>query len=296
MPARRFKQVDVFTTRPFFGNPVAVVLDGDGLDTAAMQRIAAWTNLSETTFALRPTVTGADYRLRIFTPRAELPFAGHPTVGSAHAVLEAGLVAAGPELRQECGAGVLRLAVEGAGSERRISVEAPPAALEPLRPEVVEEVERAIGAPLAPGSTGQLVAIGPRWLTLMLADASAVRALAPDMAAVAALSRKLRATGITVFAPARVGNAAGDHDVVVRSFAPGDGIPEDPVCGSGNAAVGAWLQHAGKQVGERGRHVASQGRELGRDGYVNVRLDADTRRVWIGGAAVTCVDGVLHVD
>ena len=182
MPARRFKQVDVFTARPLFGNPVAVVLDGDELDTAAMQRIAAWTNLSETTFVLRPTVAGADYRLRIFTPRAELPFAGHPTVGCAHAVLEAGLVAAGPELRQECAAGVLRLAVEGAGRERRIAVEAPPAALEPLRPEAVGEVERALGARLAPGSTAQVVAIGPRWLTLMLADASSVRALAPDMA------------------------------------------------------------------------------------------------------------------
>ena len=296
MPARRFKQVDVFTTRPFFGNPVAVVLDGDGLETATMQRIAAWTNLSETTFVLRPTAPGADYRLRIFTPRAELPFAGHPTVGSAHAVLEAGLVAAKPELRQECGAGVLRLAVEGTGRERRIAVEAPPAALEPLRPEAVDEVERAIGARLAPGSTGQVVAIGPRWLTLMLADASSVRALAPDMAAVAALSRKLGATGITAFAPVGVGNAAGDHDVVVRSFAPGEGVPEDPVCGSGNAAVGAWLQHAGIEAGEHGRHVASQGRELGRDGYVSVRIDAGTRRVWIGGAAVTCVDGALHVD
>ena len=296
MPARRFKQVDVFTTRPFFGNPVAVVLDGDGLDTAAMQRIAAWTNLSETTFVLRPTATGADYRLRIFTPRAELPFAGHPTVGSAHAVLEAGLVAAKPELRQECGAGVLRLTVEGAGGERRIAVEAPAATLEPLSADAARGVERALGAPLAPGSTAQVVAIGPRWLTVMLADAAAVRGLAPDMAAVAAVSRPLGATGITVFAPARVGNEAGDHDVVVRSFAPADGIPEDPVCGSGNAAVGAWLQHAGMEVGGRGGHVASQGRELGRDGYVNVRFDAGTRRVWIGGAAVTCVDGVLHVD
>jgi PhzF family phenazine biosynthesis protein len=211
-------------------------------------------------------------------------------------VLEAGLVAARSELRQECGAGVLRLAVEGTGRERRIAVEAPPAALEPLRPEAVDEVERAIGARLAPGSTGQVVAIGPRWLTLMLADASSVRALAPDMAAVAALSRKLGATGITAFAPVGVGNAAGDHDVVVRSFAPGEGVPEDPVCGSGNAAVGAWLQHAGIEAGEHGRHVASQGRELGRDGYVSVRIDAGTRRVWIGGAAVTCVDGALHVD
>jgi PhzF family phenazine biosynthesis protein len=287
-----FKQVDVFTTRPFFGNPVAVVLDGDGLDTAAMQRLAAWTNLSETTFVLRPTATGADYALRIFTPRAELPFAGHPTVGTAHAVLEAGRVAAKPELRQQCGAGVLRLVVEGSGRERRISVEAPAAALEALGAETLPQVERALGAGLAPGSTGQLVTIGPRWLTLMLADAATVRALVPDMAAVAAVSRNLRATGITVFAPDR----GGGHDIVVRSFAPADGIPEDPVCGSGNAAVGAWLQHAGVTVGAGGRHVASQGRELGRDGYVTVRVDDATRRVWIGGAAVTCVDGVLHVD
>ena len=290
MAALRFKQVDVFTTRPFFGNPVAVVLDGDGLDTATMQRVAAWTNLSETTFVLRPTAAGADYRLRIFTPRAELPFAGHPTVGSAHAVLEAGLVAAKPELRQECAAGVLRLMVEGAGRERRISVEAPPAALEPLRADAVAEVERALGAPIATGSIPQIVAIGPRWLTLMLADAAAVRALNPDMAAVAAVSRKLGATGITVFAPDRAGN----HDAVVRSFAPGEGVPEDPVCGSGNAAVGAWLQHAGSQLGAGGRYVASQGRELGRDGFVSVRVDAATRRVWIGGGAVTCVDGTLQ--
>jgi PhzF family phenazine biosynthesis protein len=292
VPALRFKQVDVFTTRPFFGNPVAVVLDGDGLDPAAMQRIAAWTNLSETTFVLRPTAAGADYRVRIFTPRAELPFAGHPTVGTAHAALEAGLVAAKPALRQECGAGVLRLAVDGTGAARRISVEAPPAALAPLAADLVPEVERALGARLAPGATGQLVAIGPRWLTLMLADAAAVRALAPDLAAIAALSRKLGATGITVFAPA----PAGDHHVVVRSFAPGEGVPEDPVCGSGNAAVGAWLQHAGTTLGSGGRHVASQGRELGRDGYVTVRADAGTGRVWIGGAAVTCVDGTLRVE
>jgi PhzF family phenazine biosynthesis protein len=207
-------------------------------------------------------------------------------------VLEAGLVAARPELRQECGAGVLRLAVEGTGRERRIAVEAPAATLEPLPADAARGVERALGAPLAPGSTAQVVTIGPRWLTVMLADAAAVRGLAPDMAAVAAVSRPLGATGVTVFAAAGV----DDHDVVVRSFAPGDGIPEDPVCGSGNAAVGAWLQDAGMEVGARGGHVASQGRELGRDGYVNVRLDAGTRRVWIGGAAVTCVDGVLHVD
>jgi PhzF family phenazine biosynthesis protein len=285
----RFKQVDVFTTRPFRGNPVAVVLDADGLDTAAMQRIAAWTNLSETTFVLPATAAAAHYRLRIFTPRSELPFAGHPTLGSAHAVVEAGVVAEQPELRQECAAGILRLTLEGSGRERRIAVEAPPAALAPIPADAGPAIEQALGA--SPAREGQIVGIGPRWLTVMLSDAAAVRSLAPDLAAIAAVSRRLGVTGITVFALA----GAADHDVVVRSFAPGDGVPEDPVCGSGNAAVGAWLDQAGVRVGEDGRYRASQGRELGRDGYVSVRIDPATRRVWIGGAAVTCVDGVLHL-
>ena len=290
MPQRRFKQVDVFTTRPFFGNPVAVVLDADGLDTAAMQRIAAWTNLSETTFVLPSTVQAADYRLRIFTPRAELPFAGHPTVGSAHAVLEARLVSAKAELRQECAAGLLQLAVAGEGAERCIAVEAPAAAFAPIPDDARVDLERALGAAVAAGTPAEVVAIGPRWLTVMLPDAATVRSLAPDLAAVDALSRRLGATGITVFARA----VEAGYDLVVRSFAPGDGVPEDPVCGSGNAAVGAWLARAGLHAGTDGRHVASQGRELGRDGYVNVRIDARTQRVWIGGAAVTCVEGLLR--
>jgi PhzF family phenazine biosynthesis protein len=289
MPALRFKQVDVFTERPFFGNPVAVVLDGDALDAGAMQRIAAWTNLSETTFVLRPSAPAADYRVRIFTPRSELPFAGHPTIGTAHAVLEAGLATEKPELRQECAAGVLRLAVEGAGRDRRIAVEAPPPALAPLPPDGTRAVEQALGARLAADAPGQIVSLGPRWLTVRLADAAAVRGLAPDLGAVSRLSRALGVTGITVFAL----EPDGRHDVVVRSFAPADGVPEDPVCGSGNAAVGAWLDHAGVRLGEGGHYLASQGREVGRDGYVNVRIDATTRRVWIGGCAVTCVEGIL---
>jgi PhzF family phenazine biosynthesis protein len=291
VPALRFRQVDVFTDRPYFGNPVAVVLDGDRLDGAEMQRIAAWTNLSETTFVLRPTDPTADYRVRIFTPRAELPFAGHPTIGTAHAVLEAGLVPARPALRQECAAGLLRLVVEGAGGGRRIAVETPPASLVPLPADAAAAVESAIGAALAAGAPGQIVSIGPRWLTVRLADAAAVRALAPDLGAVSRLSREFGVTGITVFAL----EAASTHDVVVRSFAPAAGIAEDPVCGSGNAAVGAWIDHARVLVGAGGRYAASQGRELGRDGYVSVRIDADTRRVWIGGCTVTCVDGMLEV-
>ena len=288
MPALRFKQVDVFTRRPFFGNPVGVVLDGAGLDPEAMQRMAGWANISETTFVLPPTKPGADYRVRIFAPRRELPFAGHPTIGTAHAVLEAGI--ARPRdgrLRQECGAGVLTLAVEGEGSDRRIAVEVPPAKLAEVDPAALARICAALGllTPLL-GET-KVVDLGPRWVVLELADAAAVRALAPDLAAIAEASRALGITGVTTFGRAR----AADHALAVRSFAPAEGIPEDPVCGSGNAAVGVLLDAAGALPGAGREYVASQGRELGRDGYVTVRVDPGTRRTWIGGHAVTCIDG-----
>ncbi len=288
MTVLRFKQVDVFTRRPFFGNPVGVVLDGVGLDPEAMQRMAAWANLSETTFVLPPTQPGADYRVRIFAPRRELPFAGHPTIGTAHAVLEAGL--ARPRdgrLRQECGAGVLALAVEGEGSDRRIAVEVPPAKLAAVDPGAVAQVCAALGRATVPVGETKVVELGPRWLVVELADAAAVRALTPDLAAIAGASRALGITGVTVFGRA----GAADHALAVRSFAPAEGISEDPVCGSGNAAIGALLDAAGALPGAGREYVASQGRELGRDGYVTVRVDPQTRRTWIGGHAVTCIDG-----
>ena len=291
MSQRRFKQVDVFTQRPFFGNPVAVVLDGDGLDAGAMQRIATWTNLSETVFVLPSAAPRADYRVRIFTPRRELPFAGHPTIGTAHAALDAGIVQpCDGVLRQECGAGVLTLLVEGAGADRRIAVEAPAAKLAPVDASVYTRVCAALGVAPASAVEPKVVDVGPRWLSLELANASTVRALKPDLAAIADVSRALGITGVTAF-----GRADGaDHALAVRSFAPADGIPEDPVCGSGNAAVGALLDAAGALPGGAREYVASQGRELGRDGYVVVRVDPVTRRTWIGGHAVTCIDGVLH--
>lgn len=289
MAVLRFKQVDVFTTRPFFGNPVAVVLDGAALDTASMQRIAMWTNLSETTFVLPPATPAADYRVRIFTPRNELPFAGHPTVGTAHAVLEAGL--ARPRdgrLTQECGAGLLPLTVNGDGAERRIAVEAPAATFTPLSGAHAARLATALGAPPAPGVAPLVVDVGPHWLVVELADGAAVRALAPDMGALTELSHALGGTtGVTVFGRC----AEADHTIVTRSFAPAEGIPEDPVCGSGNASVGAFLHRAGTLPARE--YVASQGREIGRDGYVTVRVDDVTGRVWIGGAAVTCVDGAM---
>jgi PhzF family phenazine biosynthesis protein len=269
-----FKQVDVFTAKPFFGNPVAVVIGANGLNTVAMQRIAAWTNLSETTFLLAPTVTGASYKLRIFTPRQELPFAGHPTVGSAHAALESGFAkAAGGKLKQECGAGVLDLAVE----DGRIFVTAP-------QPKV-----QAVDTTLFHG-TSMRVDVGPVWIVADLGHADAVDSLTPDMAAIAQMSRALGATGATVFG--RTGNASAP--IHVRSFAPAHGIPEDPVCGSGNISVAAYLRETGllKEFGPN--YTARQGMQVGRDGRVQVRVGADA--IQIGGEAVTCVNGKLRVD
>ena len=270
-----FKQVDVFTAKPFLGNPVAVVIGAESLGAEEMQRIAGWTNLSETTFLLPPTAPGASYRLRIFTPRRELPFAGHPTIGSAHAALESGFAKAiDDKLKQECGAGVLDLSVE----EGRIFVKAP------------QPKTRRVDAPLFRVKSALRVDVGPVWVVADLGDARAVDTLEPDMAAIAELSRALEASGVTVFG--RTGNAA--TPLHVRSFAPAHGIPEDPVCGSGNISVAAYLRETGLLEEFGSRYTARQGMQVGRDGRVQVRVSADS--IQIGGEAVTCVDGNLRVD
>ena len=298
MTERRFKQVDVFTRRPFFGNPVAVVLDGAGLEPDAMQRIAGWTNLSETTFVTPAAAPGADYRVRIFTPRRELPFAGHPTIGTAHAVLEAGI--ARPRegrVRQECGAGVLTLTVDGEGSDRRIDVEVPPAKFDSVAPAVLARVRAALGLLASPAREPRVVDVGPRWFVLELGDAAAVRALAPDFAALAEASRALGITGVTAFGRAQ----AGDHAMAVRSFAPAEGIPEDPVCGSGNGCVAALVRSERLISGHS--YVASQGSCVGRDGRVEIRFEDDGRSGWAGrddlhrrhaGSKPTAAAGRLH--
>lgn len=273
-----FKQVDVFTGRPFYGNPVAVVIGAEGLATQEMQRIAGWTNLSETTFLLAPTAPEASYRLRIFTPRRELPFAGHPTIGSAHAALESGFARAiDGKLKQECGAGVLELTVEGERAARRIFVKAPTPRITPVE------------APLFGKARALRIDVGPVWVVADLGDARTVDTLEPDMAAITELSHALEASGATVFG--RTGNAVAP--IHVRSFAPAHGIPEDPVCGSGNVSVAAYLRATGllKEFGPD--YTARQGMQVGRDGRVQVRVSADGIR--IGGEAVTCVDGSLRV-
>lgn len=274
-----FKQVDVFTRAPFRGNPVAVVLDGNGLSTAEMQRIAAWTNLSETTFVLPPSSKEADYRLRIFTPRAELPFAGHPTIGSAHAVLEGGIAEAkNGKLRQECGAGVLELGVDG----ELLWLKAPPASVTPLESGLVHELEAALGGKLQ--GPPKVVNVGPIWIVGELADASAIDRLAPDMASIAKVTDATEATGVTVFGK----TAGGEAAFHVRSFAPAHGIPEDPVCGSGNISVATYLRGTGKS-----QYTAKQGMQLGRDGRVAIRIEGE--QIFLGGSAVTCVEGKLRL-
>ncbi len=285
---RRFKQVDVFTTVPFQGNPVAVILDSEGLDDAAMQRIARWTNLSETTFVLPPTQAGADYRLRIFTPGAELPFAGHPTLGSAHAVLEAGIVDAGRNnLVQECEAGLVPIAVERSAAGLRLLATVPTPRLRPVPVEHLPALRRALGAQWASEHVPMIVNVGAVWIIVPLADASTLAGLKPDLPAMAELSNALEAGGVTAFA--RLSGAA--DAIKVRSFAPAHGVNEDPVCGSGNASVGAYVAHSQAFADLLPAYTSSQGREIGRDGHVAVRASREV--VQIGGASVTCVDGMM---
>lgn len=285
---RAYKVVDVFTSRPFLGNPVAVVLDTDGLDTAQMQAIAGWTNLSETTFVLPPSSDEADYRLRIFTPRSELPFAGHPTLGSAHAVLEAGRVAPrrSGRLIQECGIGLVELTVAQTGDERRLSFALPPARLDALDKAGLAELESILGNRLK--IEPAVVNVGPIWLVAHMEDADSVIGLQPDLARLADLERRLGVTGLTVFGPHRSGDAA----IEVRTFAPSCGVAEDPVCGSGNGSVAAFLWARGLLPADGRDYLATQGRCVGRNGRIEVNVDSGGS-IRIGGSCVICVEGSL---
>ncbi|HEU0152013.1 MAG TPA: PhzF family phenazine biosynthesis protein [Arenimonas sp.] len=290
MRRREFLQLDVFADRPGAGNPLAVVLDARDLDTEAMQAFANWTNLSETTFVLPPVEAGASYRVRIFTPRQELPFAGHPSIGTAHAVLEAGLAQpVDGQLVQECAAGLLPMTVSGTGAGRRIAVRAPRGRPRPLR----VPYENALSAALADLPRGELapalVDNGPAWWVVELADAAAVRAMVPDLAAIAALTGLTGAVGLAVFGRTPAGH---DHALAVRAFCPADGIPEDPVTGSANAAIAAWIHDSGALPAIGSRYRVSQGREIGRDGRIEVSVDKDGE-AWIGGQTQTVIRGTL---
>jgi PhzF family phenazine biosynthesis protein len=277
--------IDVFTDRAFLGNPVAVVLEAGRLDDAAMMRIARWTNLSETTFVLPATDAGADYRLRIFTPERELPFAGHPTLGTAKALLSVGRIRPRDgRLVQQCAAGRVALRVDA--TDARLFFEVPAAKRAVLAADDRLAIAQALGLGDAQPPAFEAIDLGPVWLTAELSDAAAVLALRPDMAALESISRRLRATGVTVY-----GRHSGDAQgqIEVRSLAPAAGVAEDPVCGSGNACVA--VQRAAH--GLRDSYVARQGRCVGRDGFVSVEYSAD--RIEVGGMAVVCVEGHLRL-
>ncbi|MGZ8179107.1 PhzF family phenazine biosynthesis protein [Williamsia sp. SKLECPSW1] len=273
---RPFAQVDVFVSGPLSGNPVAVVLDATGLDDATMAAFARWTNLSETTFVLPPTQAGADYRLRIFTPGGELPFAGHPTLGSAHAWLEAGGVPAGDAIVQECGIGPVTIRRDGA----RLAFAAPPLRRSgPVDESVLATIRDALGLTPSDVVASNWVDNGPGWIGLMLTSAQKVLDVDPDFSA-------LGDHEVGLIGALRDGDAHADYEV--RAFAPGDGVPEDPVTGSLNAGFAVWLRATGEVPAS---YVAAQGTALGRAGRVSV-VD-DGTHIWVGGASTTTIAGTV---
>ena len=303
MRARPFAQIDVFTAAPGFGNPVAVVLDGSGLDDAAMQRFARWTNLSETTFVLPPTDPQADYALRIFTPGGELPFAGHPTLGSCFAWLAAGGQPKSPDrIVQQCAKGLIPIRRDG----ERLAFAAPPSVRSEPAPEVLAQVVQALGLTGAQVLRSQLLDNGPAWLTLQLDSADTVLALEPDHAQLAKLGQKVGVAGVHQAATAthlisrasreaRAFSASAERTapplIEVRAFAAPIGVPEDPVTGSLNASLAQWLIELGELPA---RYVAAQGTALGRAGRVHVERDAKTQ-VWVGGDCVRVIEGEVRL-
>jgi PhzF family phenazine biosynthesis protein len=269
---RRFSQVDVFSSEPFLGNPVAVVHDAEGIDADDMARFASWTNLSETTFLLDPTTDEADYRLRIFTPSSELPFAGHPTIGSAHAWLEAGGVPrTDGELVQECGAGLVRLR-----RGERLAFAGPPFIRSgEVSEEDREQIVRALRIDPSQVVDLEWIDNGPGWVGVLLESADEVLAIEPDWSAAKGMD-----IGVVGAYP-----DGSECAVEIRAFCPGFGMDEDPVTGSLNAGVAQWL--AGDRLPTS--YVASQGTALGRRGRVYVEREGDT--VWVGGDARTSVTG-----
>jgi PhzF family phenazine biosynthesis protein len=274
---RQFRQVDVFTAEPYLGNPLAVVLGADGLTGAQMQQFAHWTNLSETTFVLAPADESADYRVRIFMPTGELPFAGHPTLGTCHAWLEAGGRPRTPGLVvQECGAGLVQVRQDTDG----LAFAAPPL----VRTGPVEEELAVHIAGILRVGRDEIVDLqwadnGPGWVVALLASAEAVLAVRPG----------LTDLDLGVAGPYPPGSPAAFE---VRAFFPKDGSTvEDPVTGSLNASLAEWLLRTGRVAAP---YLASQGTVLGRRGQVRVSQDGDGT-IWIGGNVVTCVDGTVQL-
>lgn len=291
-----FVQVDAFTSRPLYGNPAAVVFDADEIPALTMQKIAREMNLSETVFILKPTTSEADYRVRIFTPMSELPFAGHPTVAAAHAVLERF-----PDkrsatlLRQECGIGIVPVDVlnSSTGKLLRMTQAAPVYRDGGLSGGVVAKMLGCAESDLA-DTPFEVVSTGVPWLIVQLGRLGAISSLDPDFGLIARECKRLRAAGLTVF----VERGDGSHvRIRVRTFAPGEGVPEDPVCGSGNGSVTAFIARHLHPRQASGYYVAEQGIEIGRDGEVHASWEhnGDTLLIRIGGEAAVAARGQLFI-
>jgi len=285
MTDARYLQLDVFADRIGGGNPLGVVLDAHDWSDAAMQAFAGWTNLVETTFVLPPTAPNASYRLRIFTPTREIPFAGHPSIGSAHAALDFGGIAARDGLLvQECAAGLLPIRIEGEGALRRLFVQAPSARV--LHMGLDEPLLRHVLGGLALGALPPaFVEGGRRWWMAEFASESGLRDWHPDHSAIGALAKATDSLGLCAFARSR----NPEYELVVRAFPEGVGITEDPASGAANgliAAYIAWQEPDGPLA--RGYRV-SQGREMGRDARIRIRIEGDA--VWVGGRTQTVVVG-----
>jgi PhzF family phenazine biosynthesis protein len=291
MTHRRYVQVDVFADRPGAGNPLAVVLDAQGLGDADMQAIARWTRLPETTFVFPPTQPQASYGLRIFSPRREVPFAGHPSVGTAHVVLDAGV--ATPRdgvLVQEGIAGLLPLRVQGEGAARSIAVRTPRARVEQVCDgNLPLELARALaGLPLA-NLPPALVDGGRRWWLAEVADERRLRAASPDWPAITALAKATDSMGVCAFARA---DSGADYDLVVRAFVGAPAVFEDAASGAANATLAAWLNVRGALPGGRLSYMVSQGREVGHDARLQLSIDASDD-IWSGGHVRSVVSGQL---
>ena len=310
MKIRPFKQVDVFTAVPYLGNPLAVVLEGDGLSTEDMQHFAQWTNLSETSFVLPPTpeglAAGADYRVRIFTPTTELPFAGHPTLGTCYAWLEANPEQqAKTKFLQECAIGLVKIQRD---SQQRLAFAAPPLKRTTPSPELLTQITQALGLQAQQIIAAQILDNGPAWFSLLLDSADTVLQLNPDHAQLKALGQKVGVASVELAEQAtnliarsnREARAFGARstenqsikavpELEVRAFAAAVGVIEDPVTGSLNASLAQWLIADGHLPSA---YTASQGLNLGRAGRVHITQDEHSQ-VWVGGDVVTCINGTV---
>ena len=279
MASHVFQQVDVFTAVAFKGNPLAVVIGADHLTDRQMATIANWTNLSETTFLLTPTDPEADYRVRIFTPERELPFAGHPTLGSCHAWLSTGIAPKQESIVQECGVGLVRIRRDG----KRLAFAAPPLRRTgDVAPDMLARIARALRIEPAAIKASQWVDNGPGWVAVMLATRSELLAIERDYPA-------LPGQALGVVAPWTASRDGTGAQFEVRAFV-GTRPAEDPVTGSLNAGLAQWLIRASLAPDA---YIASQGTALGREGRVHVARAGDD--IWIGGDTVTCVEGTIHV-